>query len=333
MTLAHLIVFGVMALPPATHATRTPHRAPTRQARPHPHAQSTAPALQCGDVLAFQVLLDKRGFSPGEIDGHLGANGARIVSAFQEANKLPVTGVPDCATWELLAGEGSPAVTTTYQITDADARAPLTPDIPADLIEQSKLPSLQYRTMLERLAEKFHAAPALLMSLNAGRRFAEGETITVPDVMPFDAAQKPPAAQETRSTVEVSRGESLLRVRDADGTIAFAAPVSSGSEHDPLPIGSWRVTGISWMPEFHYNPALFWDAQPSHSRATIKAGPNGPVGVVWIDINVPHYGLHGAPEPSRVGHTQSHGCVRLTNWDAVRLASMVRNGTPVVFKE
>jgi lipoprotein-anchoring transpeptidase ErfK/SrfK len=133
-------------------------------------------------------------------------------------------------------------------------------------------------------------------------------------------------------TVEVSRSGSQLRVINAGATVFFA-PVSSGSQHDPLPIGEWRVTGTSWMPVFHYNPRLFWDAESSDTKATIKPGPNGPVGVVWIDINVPHYGLHGTPDPGRVGHAASHGCVRLTNWDAARLTSMVQVGTPVVFKE
>ena len=115
--------------------------------------------------------------------------------------------------------------------------------------------------------------------------------------------------------------------------MALFAPVSSGSEHDPLPIGTWKVTGTAWKPPFHYNPDLFWDADPAMKRRLIKPGPNNPVGVVWVDINVPHYGMHGTPTPNLVGHAQSHGCVRLTNWDAARLASLVRPGTRVVFSE
>ncbi len=110
------------------------------------------------------------------------------------------------------------------------------------------------------------------------------------------------------------------------------APVTSGSEHDPLPIGQWKVLSVNWMPPFSYNPDLFWDADPSHTKARIKPGPNNPVGAVWIDIDKEHYGIHGTPEPSKVGHTQSHGCVRLTNWDAARLAALVAPGTPVIFK-
>src|SRR5262249_53268543 len=131
--------------------------------------------------------------------------------------------------------------------------------------------------------------------------------------------------------VEVSR-DNFLRVVGSDGNTIFFAPVSSGSEHDPLPAGNWRVTSVDWHPAFHYNPALFWDANPSDSKATIKPGPNNPVGVVWIGITAEHYGLHGTPEPSHVGYTQSHGCVRLTNWNAAHLASLVGIGTPVVFQ-
>ena len=111
------------------------------------------------------------------------------------------------------------------------------------------------------------------------------------------------------------------------------APVTSGSSHDPLPIGEWKVNVVSLNPPFNYNPDLFWDADPSHGKATLKPGPNNPVGLVWIDLSKEHYGIHGTPEPSTVGKTQSHGCVRLTNWDALKLAGLVKVGTKVVFTE
>jgi lipoprotein-anchoring transpeptidase ErfK/SrfK len=110
------------------------------------------------------------------------------------------------------------------------------------------------------------------------------------------------------------------------------APVTTGSEHDPLPIGQWKVNGVAWDPVFNYNPDLFWDANAAQSKTKIAAGPNNPVGVVWIDINKEHYGLHGTPEPSTIGRTESHGCIRLTNWDAARLARLVSPGTKVIFQ-
>ena len=129
------------------------------------------------------------------------------------------------------------------------------------------------------------------------------------------------------------KSTSDLVVTDNTGKTLMYAPVTTGSEHDPLPIGEWKVTGVQRDPKFHYNPALFWDAEAGHSKATIPPGPNNPVGVVLVDITRPHYGLHGTPEPSKIGKTESHGCVRLTNWDAAKLASLVRPGTRVVFAE
>jgi lipoprotein-anchoring transpeptidase ErfK/SrfK len=160
-----------------------------------------------------------------------------------------------------------------------------------------------------------------------------GKSIKVPGVTPFDPNTKPVRdAAAADVTIEVSKADSTLRATRADGTLVFFAPVSSGSVHDPLPPGDWKVTGVGWHPVFHYNPDLFWDAKATDEKATIKAGPNNPVGVVWIALSLEHYGLHGTPEPGNIGHTESHGCVRMTNWDAARVAALVKPGTAVTFK-
>jgi lipoprotein-anchoring transpeptidase ErfK/SrfK len=132
--------------------------------------------------------------------------------------------------------------------------------------------------------------------------------------------------------VTVKASTSDLVVRDASGQIVMYAPVTTGSQHDPLPIGEWKVNGIQFNPQFRYNPDLFWDADPAHSKATLAPGPNNPVGLVWIDLSKPHYGIHGTPEPAAIGKSESHGCVRLTNWDALRLAGLVKPGTRVIFQ-
>jgi len=284
----------------------------------------------CLDPLSIQVFLDRRGFSPGEIDANLGANTKRALAAFQEANALPANGTPDCATWKAL-DDGQP-VTTTYTITDDDAKAPVQPKIPAALPEQASLPSLEYRSLQERISERFHVSPALLAKLNPGAALTAGASITVPGVTPFDAVKKPVRDQSRPGTSVVVSREGWMRVLGADGALLFFAPVTSGSEHDPLPPGEWKVTAVAWRPPFHYNPDLFWDAKATDEKATLKPGPNNPVGVVWIDLSLEHYGLHGTPEPGKVGHTQSHGCVRLTNWDAARVAALVEPGTTVTFK-
>jgi lipoprotein-anchoring transpeptidase ErfK/SrfK len=306
---------------------------PRRAHKPVPqHKQTPPPPLPCGDYLGFQVLLDRQGFSVGEIDGKPGDNFTHAIIALQQARQLPLTTQPDCDTWHALGGDTAGATLTTYTVTADDLNGPFEKQIPADLVEQSKLPALGYRSPLEALAERFHASPALLQQLNHNAPLTEGRQIQVPAVTPFDPDAKATPAAAGDVTIQVSREESAARVTRADGSLVFFAPVTTGSVHDPLPVGDWSVIGVQWHPVFHYNPNLFWDAKPQDTKATIKAGPNNPVGVVWISLNLEHYGLHGTPEPGHVGHTESHGCVRLTNWDAVRVASMVKRGTPVTFK-
>ena len=289
-------------------------------------------ALPCGDLVGFQVLLDRQGFSPGQIDGKQGANFLRALSALQAAKKVQPSGHPDCDTWKALGGDTAEPTVTNYTITEDDVKGPFV-KIPPKLAAQAGLDALGYQSIAEQLGERFHAAPALLAQLNPGVPMAAGKTIKVPAVAPFDPAAKSAKDAEVGDvTIQVSRDESALRATRADGSLVFYAPVSSGSIHDPLPLGDWKVTGVAPHPVFHYNPNLFWDAKPKDEKATIKAGPNNPVGVVWVALNLEHYGIHGTPEPANIGHTESHGCVRLTNWDAARLASLVKPGTPVTFK-
>jgi lipoprotein-anchoring transpeptidase ErfK/SrfK len=297
-----------------------------------PGAHNGSARARCGPILGVQVSLDRAGFSPGVIDGLAGPNVQRTLRAFQKSRGLAPTGGADCATWKQLTQSGSSEPTTTYRITPEDAKGPFSEGIPEDLMEQARLPALSYQSLVERLAEKFHCSPALLQRLNPTRELSVDHEITVPNVEPFAIERPPREAESSDVTIEVSKQEGLLRVRRPDGSLALVAPVSSGSRHDPLPLGRWRITNVAWQPLFHYSPDLFWDADPSHARATIKAGPNGPVGVAWLGIDVAHYGIHGSAEPSHVGHTQSHGCVRLTNWDVARLMALVRVGTPVVFR-
>jgi lipoprotein-anchoring transpeptidase ErfK/SrfK len=323
-------------------ATPSPQRTP-----PKAHAPvSPAPAPGVGpDVLAMQVMLDRAGFSPGVIDGHPGENTDKALAVYKETGGDPAA-VPADAVVQ-------------YTVTTEDATGPYAPDLPTDLMALSKVPALTYRTPLEALAERFHSTPALLQRLNPGARFAAGEVIDVPNVAPLvlpvdrlpDAGQ--PAGQRRTGTtgtrgasaqsvdkpvkpdviVSVSKSMSALRVKDDAGRVIFYAPVTTGSEHDPLPIGEWKVRGVQFNPTFRYNPDLFWDADPTHTKAIIPAGPNNPVGLVWIDLSKDHYGIHGTPEPSAIGHTESHGCVRLTNWDALKLAGLVKTGTRVIFAE
>ena len=321
---AALAIFAAAA--PPQRPARPPRKKTAVKKPPEPQP------LPCGDYVAFQVLLDRQGFSSGEIDGRPGTNFSRALAALQNARRIPASGQPDCDTWHALGGDRAEPSVTAYTITDDDVKGPFTAEIPRELVKQASLEALAYRSPLEMIAERFHASPALVKQLNEGVSIAAGQQIRVPAVTPFLDVKPSADPLADEATIQVTGSESALRATRADGSLVFFAPVTTGSEHDPLPIGDWKVLGVQWHPVFHYNPDLFWDAKPRDSRADIKPGPNNPVGVVWVSLTKEHYGLHGTPEPGNIGHTESHGCVRLTNWDAARLAAIVKAGTPVLFR-
>ncbi len=314
---------GAVSAQTAPPAQPVPQTQPTQQAGQP--AQQAQPA-QSPSGLDLQVQLDRAGFSPGVIDGKPGAITGKALSAFQEAHDLPVTGKLNAETWESLAAAGTGAALVEHEITAEEANGPFVKAIPEDMEEKAKLPALGYTSIVEMLSEAFHTTPELLKKLNPKARFAAGESVQVPNIR-----SAPVAAEPGDVRVVVSKSNSSLTV-ERGGDVLFFAPVTAGSEHDPLPIGEWKVNGVAKNPTFNYNPDLFWDADPTHGKAKIPAGPNNPVGVVWVDINKPHYGIHGTPEPRMIGRSSSHGCVRLTNWDALTLAGLVRPGTPVLFE-
>jgi lipoprotein-anchoring transpeptidase ErfK/SrfK len=276
-------------------------------------------------ILRAQVLLDRAHFGPGEIDGATGSNLRRALTGYQRKMGLPTSGTLDAATWKALGADPSPALAV-YTVAEDDVAGPFTP-IPEDMAEKAKLPALGYASAAEALGEKFHASPALLARLNPGKDLARaGEQIVVPNVL---GAEPLPKAGK----IVVDKSERTLTLLDTEGKPIAQFPSSSGTDKDPLPIGSWKVNGIGKNPVFHYNPKLFWDASPGERKATIPAGPNNPVGVAWIDLSKPHYGIHGTPVPAAIGKTQSHGCIRLTNWDVMAVTESVGPGTDVLMQQ
>ena len=295
---------------------------------------------QMNDAIKIQVLLDRANFSPGEIDGSIGSNTERALAAFQQAQNLQPTGQPDPDTLAVLDPNGAEP-TITYTIQPEDVQGPFTEKIPTDWMEMAKLKSLDYTSAAEQIGEKFHSSPNLLKRLNPNAQFIAGEEIVVPNVLGEEnstqtqtQAQSQPKSKQQKNDIKVvvSHDNSTLEVLNGSGEILFYAPVTAGSEQDPLPLGTWKITGVNKNPEFQYDPKLIRNSKPSDTKATLAPGPNNPVGVVWVDIDKEHYGIHGSPEPSKIGKTESNGCVRLTNWDIERLSKFVKTGTTVIFQ-
>lgn len=271
-------------------------------------------------MVRLQVLLDRAGASPGVIDGFDGGNVRKAVFAFELMRGLPADGKLDRNVLAALETDGP--VIGDYTITAADLAA-IGPPIPKDYAKQAKMKFLGYTSIGEELAERFHMDVDLLKTLNPGAAFTTGEAIHV-------VAYGPDRTGKV-ARIEADKSRRQVRAYDAAGRLIAAYPATIGSADTPSPTGTHLVKRVVRMPEYTYNPKINFQQGKNTSVLTIPPGPNGPVGSVWIALDKPTYGIHGTPEPSMIDKTASHGCVRLTNWDANELARMVKPGVPVVF--
>jgi lipoprotein-anchoring transpeptidase ErfK/SrfK len=294
------------------------------------------------------VVLDRLGFTPGIIDGKPGRGLTLALRGFQQARELPVTGKLDPTTVKALGAYGSTPGVIEVTLGNADFVGPFVGALPKDTADQAKLPAMGYANPMEKLTERYHTNDATLVALNSPTtKLRPGVKIRVPNVRPaatnYAGDLKPDwrrmlyqlnvsSDQPKGTKVVVDKSDGVLRVFGEGDKLIAQFPATMGSEHDPLPIGTWKIQGVSPLPPFHYNPDLFWDAKSTDEKQLLKPGPNGPVGVVWLDLNKEHYGIHGTSHPETIGRTESHGCIRLTNWDAARLALMVKPGTPAIFQ-
>ena len=275
------------------------------------------------EITALQVFLDREGASPGVIDGKMGSNVSKAIRNYEKitGETLDPNDSEDILV-RLGFNGGLPIMT--YEITSADAAGPYVASIPEDYSQKAALPSLAYTSVTEALAEKFHMDENYLKALNPGADFTiPGTQIKVVN----------PGINRKGSVTRIvaDKARKQLFAYDDAGQLIASYPASIGSSDTPSPSGIHAVARVAFDPNYTYNPKINFQQGNNTKVLTIPPGPNGPVGTIWIALDKPTYGIHGTPDPSRIGRSQSHGCVRLTNWDATELAKMVKPGVTVEF--
>jgi lipoprotein-anchoring transpeptidase ErfK/SrfK len=315
-----------------------------------------------------QVLMSAHGFSPGVIDGKEGESFTLALRSFQEARGLSRSGKLDNQTRLELLKANRPS-TVMVRLAPEDVRSAFVYPFPTDPEKQAQLRFLGYRNMLEKLAERYHTTPRTILALNGPEKpIGEGQVLRLPNVVPTSrsyegtpgnggsvmAALNVEARQPQGDYVVVDKSEGVLKVYrgtppageegetegrtaaradtdEAAAQLVAAFPVTMGSKQYPLPIGRWKATTYAFLPPFHYQPKIL-NNPTTDKDLQLPPGPNGPVGVAWLDLTKEHYGIHGTNEPQTIGRAESSGCIRMTNWDVMRLARMMKPGFTAIFQ-
>ncbi len=276
-------------------------------------------------IAAFQILLDRAGASPGVIDGRNGSNVVKAASIYSELTGQAIDPLDEAAINAALDMTGGPAFID-YTITPEDAATALVASIPQDYAHKAQLEHMSFTSVEEMLGERFHMDEAYLREINQGADFRQPGTVI--RVVNTGRNVKGEVVR-----IVADKGRKQVRGYGADGRLVVAYPSTIGSSDNPSPSGTVQVERIALNPNYTYNPKINFKQGSNDKVLTIPPGPNGPVGTVWIALSKPTYGIHGTPEPSKIGKTSSHGCVRLTNWDAQELAKLVKRGVTVEFHE
>jgi lipoprotein-anchoring transpeptidase ErfK/SrfK len=321
-----------------------------------------------GEFFHAQVLMSVQGFSPGVIDGKEGESFKLALTSFQEARGLNRSGKLDAQTRSALM-QGNRPSTVMVRLAPEDVRSDYVYPFPTNPEQQAELKFLGYRNMLEKLAERYHTTPQTIVALNGPQKLiGEGQMLRLPNVVPASRAYEgtPGNGGEVMATlnvearqpegdyVVVDKSEGVLKVyrgtppggdkgeakgksaaqSEAGGSapqLVAAFPVTMGSKEYPLPIGRWKATTYAFLPPFNYQPKILNNPK-TDKEVQLPPGPNGPVGVAWLDLTKEHYGIHGTNEPQTIGRAESSGCIRMTNWDVLRLARMMKPGFTAIFQ-
>jgi lipoprotein-anchoring transpeptidase ErfK/SrfK len=314
-----LLLLAALGAAPASAAALDPAAVERASFAPLPKDQDIHPL-----TVKVQILLDRAGFSPGEIDGRRGENLDKALRAFAEAKGLAA---PELSP-ELFAALPQPGdgLLADYTVTAADVRGPYLDKVPTKLDDMKGIRQMGYGSVREALAERFHMSEALLVALNPGADLRRaGTRLRVPNVT--RGGETPPQV----ARIDIDKQRQTLKAYGRDGALLLVLPATVGSEEKPSPDGTLKVTEVHANPFYRYDPDYRFKGVKAKRAFMIRPGPNNPVGSTWIGLSEQGYGIHGTPEPGKVSKAESHGCVRLTNWDAARLARMVKKGVSVAF--